>query len=60
MVELFEKLLELASQSHNNCRYEESGEGFCEVEGIGGRTFILEDHRTLARARKMLAEMKKY
>ena len=53
MVELFENLLELASQPHNNC----AGD-YCEAEGYGDGN--IKEHLILDRAEKMLAEMKKY
>ena len=53
MVELFENLLELASQPHNNC----SGD-YCEAEGYGDGN--IKEHLILDRAEKMLAEGRKY
>ena len=48
MIELMEQLYELAEQPHANCSFDDRY-NICQKE-----------HLILARARKMLAEMKKY
>ena len=63
MVELMEQLLELANQAHYNCRYEEESDDYCAARLRVISTSLdsnLKEHLILARAEKMLAEMKKY
>ena len=69
MIELMEQLLELANQAHYNCRLEmggysrEESDDYCAERLRVISTSLdsnLKEHLILDRARKMLAEMKKY
>ena len=55
MLELFEKLLALASEPHSCCRERMDDDEPCTAESYNAETNAI-----LVRAQHMLAEMKKY